>query len=195
MAMIFYQTLEDVCDWKLTGILNNVEPVLYYSIVKSSQWNFCKQWSQGLFLICHIICIVGIVKNINDIVSACLALSVCLHVNILNLASQNLNASALVMLARVKRPRLATCTQCVPIFILRQAFLWADVTWIFEPMLNVVKNHCWIARITCVSFASLLNQSNLVRLHLHSESRRCNINFSSISSQKLCTIFGSLVYT
>ena len=37
MAMIFYQTLEDVCDWKLAGILNNVEPVLYYSIVKSSQ--------------------------------------------------------------------------------------------------------------------------------------------------------------
>ena len=29
MAMIFYQTLEDVCDWKLAGILNNVEPVLY----------------------------------------------------------------------------------------------------------------------------------------------------------------------
>ncbi len=37
MAMIFYKTLEDVCDWKLTGILNNVESVLYYCIVKSSQ--------------------------------------------------------------------------------------------------------------------------------------------------------------
>ncbi len=33
MAMIFYQTSGDVCDRKLTGILNNVEPVLYYSIV------------------------------------------------------------------------------------------------------------------------------------------------------------------
>ena len=37
MAMIFYQTLEDVCDRKLTETLNNVDPVLSYSIVKSSQ--------------------------------------------------------------------------------------------------------------------------------------------------------------
>ncbi len=56
------------------------------------------------------ICIVGIVKNINNIVSACLALSVCLHVNILNLASQSLYASALAevsgpWLARLKHPR------------------------------------------------------------------------------------------
>ncbi len=44
-AMIFYQTLEDVCDRKLTGILNNEclnfldtlltkEPVIYYSTVQ-----------------------------------------------------------------------------------------------------------------------------------------------------------------
>ena len=37
MTMIFYQTLEDICDRKLTETLNNVDSVLYYSIVKSSQ--------------------------------------------------------------------------------------------------------------------------------------------------------------